>query len=118
LAERTGFELSAPFLVCQTTAKCCSSENTGNFPILVARGPACGRIYLVFSGVFVEIPYSTEEGISKREQGIILLEQGIFFEQQGSRVQVHRQAILDNRVRFAHKIPQTAKSLEDCDSPP
>jgi hypothetical protein len=35
----------------------------------------------VFSGVFFEIPYSTEQGILKHEQGIIWAEQGIFFEQ-------------------------------------
>jgi hypothetical protein len=35
------------------------------------------RKFLVFSGVFSEIPYSPEQGILKCEQGIILLEQRI-----------------------------------------
>ena len=43
-------------------------------------GPSCGRKSPVFSRVFVGIPYSTEQGILKREQRIILPEQAIFFE--------------------------------------
>jgi hypothetical protein len=38
--------------------------------------PGCGRKSLVFSRVFVEIPYSTEQGIFE-EQGIFSTEQGI-----------------------------------------
>jgi hypothetical protein len=64
-------------------------ENTGNFSDFGCPGADLRRKYLVISGVFFEIPYSTEQGILKREQGIILLEQGISWEQQGSRFQFH-----------------------------
>jgi hypothetical protein len=56
-------------------------ENTGNScDSCLPRGTS-HRKSLVFSGVFLEIPYSTEQGILKHEQGIIWAEQGIFFEQ-------------------------------------
>jgi hypothetical protein len=42
-----------------------------------------------FSGVFVEIPYSTEQGLLKPEQGLISEEQGICFEQQGNAFGFH-----------------------------
>jgi hypothetical protein len=47
--------------------------------------PSYSRKGLVFIQVFVQIPYSTEQGSLKREQRIISPEQGIFFEQQGNR---------------------------------
>jgi hypothetical protein len=61
-----------------------------------------------------------EQGILKREQGMILLEQGISLEQQGnSRFQVHLTGHPGQPRHVAPtRIPQTAKSLEDCDSPP
>jgi hypothetical protein len=52
------------------------------FPILAVPGTTCRRKSLVFSWVFVGIPYSTEQGILKREQEIIPPEQGISVEQQ------------------------------------
>jgi hypothetical protein len=55
-------------------------ENTGNFTDFGRLEASCSRKSLVFSRVFVGIPYSTEQGILKREQGVILPEQGIFFE--------------------------------------
>jgi len=38
----------------------------------------------MFSEVFIEIPYSTEQGILKTEQGTVSSKQGICFEQQGN----------------------------------
>jgi hypothetical protein len=38
-------------------------ENTGNFVDFRLSGPICGLKILVFSRVFIEIPYSTEQGI-------------------------------------------------------
>ena len=61
----------------------------GIFRFWSPEGRLVAGIHLVFSGVSVEIPYSTEQGILKREQGNILLQQGISVEQQGSRFQFH-----------------------------
>jgi hypothetical protein len=52
------------------------------------------RKCLIFSRVFVEIPYTTEQGILKREQGTIAPEQGIFLEQQGNRYQTPRDPVV------------------------
>jgi hypothetical protein len=54
-------------------------ENTGNFNDFGRLGAELRRKSPVFYRVFVGIPYSTEQGILKRQQRIILPEQGIFF---------------------------------------
>jgi hypothetical protein len=43
----------------------------------------------VFSVVFIEIPYSKEQGILKTEQGIVSSEQGISLKQQRSGFEVY-----------------------------
>ena len=59
-----------------------SRVNTGNFRDFSAvRGLDLQPKSAVFSGVLVGIPYSSEQGILKREQGINALEQRIPFEQ-------------------------------------
>jgi hypothetical protein len=93
-------------------------ENTGNFSDFGCPGADLRRKYLVISGVFFEIPYSTEQGILKREQGIILLEQGISWEQQGSRFQFHSTGQPYWSGWCPTRIPQTAKSLEIRGLPP
>jgi|ERR1700733_1574494 hypothetical protein len=59
-------------------------ENTGNFrdfdPLEAGLRPK--KLCLLCG--FCRIPYSTDQGILKREQGIISEEQGIFFEHQGN----------------------------------
>src|ERR1019366_4209840 len=47
-------------------------------------GPNWDQISLVFSRVFDEIPYSTEQGIILEEQGIFSMQQGIFRAEQGN----------------------------------
>jgi hypothetical protein len=45
--------------------------------------PPSGRKSFIFSWVFDQIPYSTDQGISKGYQGIICGDQGICFETTG-----------------------------------
>jgi hypothetical protein len=70
-AEKTGANLSdeiAPVLA--ETAKTRCSDDRVSAAISAALGSNWDQISLVFSRVFVEIPYSTEQGIILEEQGI------------------------------------------------
>jgi hypothetical protein len=64
----------------QSAADCSPRENSlingkiqGIFAISAAFGSNLDQMSRVFYGVFVEIPYSTEQGIVVSEQGIILM---------------------------------------------
>jgi hypothetical protein len=54
-------------------------ENTGNFRDFKAPRHTLQLEKPAFSAVFVKIPYSTDQGISKCYQGIILPDQGIYW---------------------------------------
>src|SRR5271156_5343169 len=59
-------------------------ENTGNFRDFKARDILCSWKAPAFSPVFVKIPYSRDQGISKCYQGIFLRDQGIYPEITGT----------------------------------
>jgi hypothetical protein len=65
-------------------------ENTGNFRDSKAGRPTWQVKIPGISTVFLKIPYSTDQGISKCYQGIILQEQGFFMDNRGNRIKVLR----------------------------
>jgi hypothetical protein len=57
----------------------------------------------VYSPVFVEIPYSSDQGILKREQESFRQKLGIFCEQQGSRFRSFQQSQRPRSINHSNR---------------